>query len=73
MNSFIENPCGEPISLTLKFEQAVKRDACKFLLVLFLFCTRKEHIPFSFKKKKVDAKTEIKYTNKIKKQKGVLP
>ena len=36
MNLFIENPCGEPIALTLKFEPAVKRHACCVLLVLFL-------------------------------------
>ena len=54
MNLFMKNPCGEPILLRLNIRTSVKRNACKFLLVLFLFCTRKVHVPFSFKKKKVD-------------------
>jgi hypothetical protein len=41
MNSFIENPSGEPISLRYNIRASFKRNACKFLLVLFLFCTRK--------------------------------
>ena len=53
MNLFIENPCGEPISLTLKFEPAVKRHACCVLLVLFL-SNKKSTRSFFFQKEKVD-------------------
>ena len=66
MNSFIENPCGEPISLRLNIRTSVKRNACKFLLVLFLFCTRKEHIPFSYNKKKVGQKKKVEMIKNIK-------
>ena len=44
MNLFMKNPCGEPILLRCKICASVKRNACKFLLVLFLFCTRKVRV-----------------------------
>ncbi|MBO5048426.1 MAG: hypothetical protein J6D19_08520, partial [Clostridia bacterium] len=52
MNLFMKNPCGEPILLRLNICASVKRNACKFLLVLFLFCTRKVHVSFFFQKEK---------------------